>query len=216
MRGVFQGLTRRAVGLVAFESTLIVGGVIAAALARLGLDGIQGDELPITLSKAVFIAAVCQTSFYFGELYNLKVVSDRREMFIRVVQSLGITSLILGVVYFWFPGLVIGRGVFLIAAVLVVVLVIAWRLCWEWLARTVGPRERLLIIGTNAAAISLGQELHERRELGVEIVGFITAEAAVVGPAGMPSSIIGTVEEIPALVKRHNVCLLYTSPSPRD
>ena len=48
------------------------------------------------------------------------------------------TSLILGVVYFWFPGLVIGRGVFLIAAVLVVVLVIAWRLCWEWPARTVG------------------------------------------------------------------------------
>jgi sugar transferase (PEP-CTERM system associated) len=205
VRGVFQGLTRRAVGLVVFESTLIVGGVIAAALARLGIEGVSGEELPITLSKAVFIAAVCQISFYFGELYNLKVVSDRREMFIRVVQSLGITSLILGVVYFWFPGLVIGRGVFLIAAVLVVLLVIGWRLCWEWLARTVGPRERLLIIGTNAAAISLGQELHERRELGVEIVGFITAEAAIVGPAGMPSSIIGTVEEIPALVKRHNV-----------
>ncbi len=143
MRGVFQGLTRRAVGLVAFESTLIVGGVLAAALARLGLAGISGDELPITLSKAIFIAAVCQIWFYFGELYNLKVVSDRREMFIRVVQSLGITSLILGVVYFWFPGLVIGRGVFLIAAVLVVILVIGWRLCWEWLARAVGPRERL-------------------------------------------------------------------------
>ncbi len=62
-----------------------------------------------------------------------------------------------------------------------------------------------LIIGTNAAAISLGRELHERRELGVEIVGFITDGVATVAPSGMPSSIIGGVEEIPALVKRHNV-----------
>ena len=57
---------------------------------------------------------------------------------------------------------------------LVVVLVIGWRLCCELLARAVGPRERLLIIGTNAAAVMLARELHERRDLGVEIIGFIT------------------------------------------
>ena len=55
-------------------------------------------------SKALFVAAVCQTAFYLGDLYNLRIVSDRREMFIRMVQGLGITSLILGVIYFWFPG----------------------------------------------------------------------------------------------------------------
>jgi sugar transferase (PEP-CTERM system associated) len=202
---LFQGLTRRGVGLVAFEITLIVGGVIIAAWVRLGLDGLRGEGFGVILGKALLVAAVCQISFYFGELYNLKVVSDRREMFIRILQSLGVTSLLLAGLYFWFPTLVIGRGVFLITAVVVAALVIGWRLCWEWLARTVGPRERLLIIGTNAAAISLAKELHGRPELGVEITGFISADATPVGTPVLNPGVIGTVEDIPRLVKQHGV-----------
>jgi sugar transferase (PEP-CTERM system associated) len=154
----------------------------------------------------LLIAGVCQMCFYFGDLYDLRVVSDRREMFIRVVQGLGVASLILGVVYFWFPDLVIGRGVFLIAAALVVILVLAWRLCWEWLGRALGPRERLLIIGTNTPAVTLARELHERRELGVEIVGFISENNTVsVGTPVVNPRVIGTVADIPELTRTHRV-----------
>ena len=116
MIALFQGLTRRGVGLVCVRNNpdrrwrhpRRVGEAWPGrpALGRF-LDH---------LGKALLVAGVCQVSFYFGELYNLKVVADRREMFIRIVQGLGVTSLILGVLYFWFPSLVIGRGVFLIAA----------------------------------------------------------------------------------------------------
>jgi len=206
VNALFQGVTWRGVGLIVFESTLIVGAVMLAAWLRLDLEGIRQEGPALIWGKALFVAATCQLVFYFGELYNLRVVSDRREMFIRILQALGVTSLLLGVVYFWFPELVIGRGVFMIAAFLVVLLVIGWRLAWEWLARAVGPRERLLIIGTNAAAIALARELHERRELGVEIVGFVSGSRPVsLSLEGLTSGVLGTVDDIPALVGTKNV-----------
>jgi sugar transferase (PEP-CTERM system associated) len=206
VRALLQGITTRALGLIAFESTLIVGAVLFASYVRLGFDGLLSEGPRAIAGKALFIAGVCQLCFYFGDLYNLKVVSDRREMFIRIVQALGVTSLILGVLYFWFPELVIGRGVFLIAAALVVLFVIGWRVAWDWLARAVGPRERLLIIGTNPAAITLARELYNRRELGVEITGFITDNAAT--PIGTPMvnpGVIGGIEDIPELVRTRGV-----------
>jgi sugar transferase (PEP-CTERM system associated) len=206
VKALFQGFTRRIFGLIAFEHTLIVGAVLFASYARLGLDGVYSEGPRSIALKAMFIAGVCQICFYFGDLYNLKVITDRREMFIRIVQSLGVTSLILGVLYFWFPGLVIGRGVFLIAAALVVIFVIGWRLCWEWLAHAVGPRERLLIIGTNPAAVTLARELYDHRQLGIEIAGFISEDPNTpVGTSVVNPGVIGTVEDIPELVRTRNI-----------
>ena len=95
----------------------------------------------------------------------------------------------------------IGRGVFLIAAVLVILSVIGWRLIYEFLSRAIGPRERLLLVGTNSAAVALAGELHDRRvELGVEIVGFVDADPQRVGEPVINPGIIGTVSDIPSIV----------------
>ena len=40
-------------------------------------------------------------------------------------------SLVLAVLYYWIPSLIIGRGVFVIASVVVVALVAGWRLAFE-------------------------------------------------------------------------------------
>ena len=76
----------------------------------------------------------------------------------------------------------LGRGVFLIAAMFVMAAAVGWRVAFEWLSGRVGPRERLLLVGTSPAAVTLARELYERRhELGVEIVGFIDPDPAKVG-----------------------------------
>ncbi len=98
---------------------------------------------------------------------------------IRLTQALSSASLILAVLYFWFPALIIGRGVFLIAAFLVIGLVSGWRWLFEWVSGQLAPRERLLLVGTTAPAVALARELFERRhELGVEIVGFVEPDPA--------------------------------------
>jgi FlaA1/EpsC-like NDP-sugar epimerase len=206
MHVLLRRLSVRSVTLITCETVLIVSSVVLAAYVRLGdlAWGILIDEHGLV--KAVLIAAVAQTCLYYADLYDLRHLADRHELFIRIVQALASASFILAALYFWFPDLVIGRGVFLVAAFLVIVLVSGWRLTFEWLSLKVGPRERLLIIGTSVAALTLARELFERRfELGVDIVGFVDPDPAKVGTPLINPGVIGTLEDIPSIVRARNV-----------
>jgi len=122
------------------------------------------------------------------------------------VQALAAASFILAAIYYWFPDLVIGRGVFLISAAFIVTLVIGWRVAFDWLSRQLGPRERLLLVGTNAPAIALARELFARRQdLGVEIVGFVDPDPSLVGAPVINPGVIGTIEDIPSIVRARSV-----------
>jgi sugar transferase (PEP-CTERM system associated) len=156
--------------------------------------------------KALLIAGVVQACLYYADLYDLRLLSDRRELFIRILNALASASLVLAAIYFWVPELIIGRGVFMIAATLVITLVISWRIAFEWASRRVRPSERLLLVGTNAAAVDLASEIHARRhQLGVEIVGFIDPDPARVGEPVLNPGVIGAIEDIPSIVRARRV-----------
>jgi sugar transferase (PEP-CTERM system associated) len=204
-------ITVRSLGLIVCEAIVIVGAVYLAAHLRLGYtDWIQ---LEWDLPKALLIAGVTQVCLYFADLYDFRIIGDRRELFMRAVQSLGATSLILALAYYWFPDLIIGRGVFMLAAALIVTLIFGWRIAFEWANRRVGPHERLLLVGTGEGAIRLARELYERSDLGVEIVGFIDPDPARVGAPVLNPGVIGTVEDIPAIVRARGVDQVVVSLS---
>ena len=206
IRVLLHRLTGRVLVLVTFETTLIVASVGIAAYFRLGDRAweLALDEHGIL--KALIIAGVCQTCLYYADLYDLRQVADRRDLFLRMVHALATASLILAVTYFWFPSLIIGRGVFMLAAGLVALFVTSWRVAFEWVSHNVAPRERLLLVGTNDGAVTLARELFDRRrELGVEIVGFVDPDPARVGAPVLNPGVIGTIEDIPSIVRARGV-----------
>jgi sugar transferase (PEP-CTERM system associated) len=206
IRLLAQRFTGRSTALIAFETMLIVSAVTVAAYVRLGEFTWQVLRYEGGFGKALLIAVVAQICLYYAELYDLRIVADRRELFVRIVQALGAASFILAAIYYWFPDLVMGRGVFMIASVLVLALVVGWRVAFEWLTRQVGPRERLLLVGTSHAAVVLARELYERRqELGVEIVGFVDSDPAMIGEPVINPGVIGTIEDIPSIVRARSV-----------
>jgi sugar transferase (PEP-CTERM system associated) len=193
--------------LIACETVLIIGAIAISAYLRLGLQGWASLFFENGgFVKALLITAICQLSLYYCDLYDLRTAGDRRDVFVRLLQALGSASIILAVLYFWFPSLIIGRGVFLWACGMVIVLVVGWRLAFDWLSSHAAPSERLLIVGTSAAAMSLARELFERRrELGVEIVGFVEPEPRSGGGPVFYPDVIGTVEDIPSIVRARAV-----------
>jgi sugar transferase (PEP-CTERM system associated) len=206
MKALSINLTRRSLALVLFETVLIVLAVALGAFLRLGSEAWTLLFQERGLEKALLIAFVCQTCLYYSDLYELRVASDRRELFIRIVQALSVASFLLGAIYFWAPSVVIGRGVFMASSALVILFVSGWRLVFEWLSRRVGPRERLLLVGTGPAAVGLARELFERRqELGVEIVGFVDPDPARMGAPVLNPGVIGTIEDIPSIVRARSV-----------
>jgi sugar transferase (PEP-CTERM system associated) len=192
----------RPIVLILGETALLVSAVVGAAWLRLGewawplVDGWDGGF------RVLLIVAAVQVCLHYVDLYDLRSIVDTRDLLVRLFQALGAAALILAAAYFWFPDWIIGRGVFLVAAGLVVTLVVAWRLAFAWLTKHASPRERLLLVGTSPAAVALTRELHDRRqELGVEIIGFVDPDPARVGQPLFNPGIVGTIDDIPALVR---------------
>lgn len=192
--------------LIGVEHSLIVLSVVIAAAMRLGYPDVVVVTPGGVLWRAVLIASVLQVCLHYADLYELRTLADRRDLFIRLLRALGAASVILALLYYWIPSLVIGRGVFVIASLFIVGLVVGWRVAFEWLSLKLAPAERLLIVGTNSAAVDLARELFERRqELGVELVGFVDTDPSRVGMSLINPGVLGTVGEIPAIVRERRV-----------
>ena len=197
-------LTVRSLTLVGFETLLIVLAIAVAAFLRLGTWDLLSTGQGI--AQIVIVAVITQACLYYADLYNLRVVADRRELIISLIQALGTASLILAALYYWFPMLIIGRGVFMIAASITIVVAVGWRLLFEWTSGRMRPRERLLIVGTSPASVELARELYERRhEVGVDIVGFVDPDPARIGAPVLNPGVIGVVDDIPAIVRQRKV-----------
>ena len=196
----------RPIVLVAGESVLLVAAVAISSFLRLGdlawltFAGIDG------IAKVLMVVGVCQLCLYYSDLYESRNLTDPRDLLIRLCQAIGSAALILAAVYFWWPDWIIGRGVFLISVVFMISLAVFWRALFAWLTQRVAPRERLLLVGTNSAAIALARELFDRRQqLGVEIVGFIDPDPSMIGAPIINPGVVGAIEDIPLLVSRLNV-----------
>src|SRR5690606_37854053 len=172
-RLVARSVGPRRIALVFVEHAVIVLSVVAAAVLRLGIPDQPVAEFVQWAGRAVVVAAILQLCLYYCDLYDLRTLSDRRDLLTGLMRALGAASVMLAILYYWLPDLIIGRGVFALATVLIIMLVAGWRIAFEWLSLRGEPAERLLIAGTGSAAVTLARELFERRsELGVEIVGF--------------------------------------------
>src|SRR5688572_15489080 len=199
-------LTVRSVTLVAFETVLIVLAIASAAFVRFGERAPEFVFAGNGLFKFFLVAVVLQGCLYYADLYDVRKLADRQELFVRLVQALAASSFLLAGLYYALPSLVIGRGVIVIAALLLVTLIPGWRLLFEWLSRNMRPRERLLLVGTGRASVDLARELFERRhELGVEIVGFIDPDPARMGAPVINPGVVGTIEDIPSIVRARHV-----------
>ena len=195
-KGLIQAAHWRLSTLIVSETALIAGTIWVAAYARIGAAA-SPFAAPHVLPKALLAACVCQICLYYSDLYDdPRAGGDHSELLVRTVQALGMTLLVLAVMYMWFPVLTIGSGVIAPGVTFAAAGVIAWRITFTWLTRQVGPTQRLLLVGLNASGASLARELHAREELGVDIIGYVG-----VGDVAFPGLLprLGTVEEFAAV-----------------
>src|SRR4051795_9133243 len=202
-KGLIQAAHWRLSTLIVSETALIAAAISATAFARLDPDGwlfTAADIVP----KALLATCVCQLCLYYSDLYDdPRAGGDNSALLIRTLQALGMTLLVLAVLYGLYPALTIGRGVIGPGVTFAAAAVIAWRITFGWLTRQVGPRERLLLVGMKPAALALARELRQNEELGVEIVGYVD-----VSPHSSPSGLLpllGTIEDVPPIVRARQV-----------
>jgi sugar transferase (PEP-CTERM system associated) len=183
------------------ESFFIWGLVLGAFFLRF-----QGQDAGIfysehILSKSLLVVLVVQISLYYFDLYAQINYLKTIEIVARLLQALSVASIILACLYFLFPALLLGRGVFFILAIMMVSFFI-WRLGYFYLVRARGLNQKVLIIGSGGMAKTIAEKTSEKRDSGFSVIGFISDDPAEVGRPPVNPSVIGDYSMLRELVER--------------
>jgi sugar transferase (PEP-CTERM system associated) len=147
---------------------------VGASVARLGRS-----DATVMLSyeqgflKILVVSAAFVTCMYYFDLYDSSILSNRREILTRLIQVLGTVCILLAILYYIYPPLELGRGIFAIGLSLVAIILLLWRRLFLAINSQPEFAERALLFGDGPLAAPLMHELESRPELGLRIVGHI-------------------------------------------
>ena len=102
--------------------------------------------------KIIVITSICQICFYYNELYNMQIGLKFKELTIRILQSLGISSMLLGLLYVLFPGLILETKVFALSVFFVIIFIVSWRLVYSIIFHLRFFKKNIIILGSNSLA----------------------------------------------------------------
>ena len=147
--------------------------------------GFSGSEYQLNENngwlKIALASFVCLLILYFYDLYDYMVMTNRRELMLRLVQALGIAWALLALMFYFVPPLLIGRGVSVISVPLVLVLLLGWRIFIHLLTGHPDIGEKILVVGTGKTAMDTAEAVWQRRDAGYRIVGFVSENGAKPG-----------------------------------
>lgn len=169
--------------LLVTENLLIVAAIVLVVSLRLGGADVSVLTYPVLIGKVLFITMICQGCFYYADIYDLRKIGSKMEMFTRLLQALGAASLVLAFLFYSFPGLRMGGGIVELSIFAIILIILTWRLAVERLNISYGAGERVLLVGSGATVHQLAREMRNRTDLPLEIIGLVIEDAL----AGQPS-----------------------------
>ena len=163
------------------DGFLILLSILIGAYLRFWGNGLHIFEGEYMIWKMVLIIFVIELIFYYFDLYDARLYRERKATGITIIGSLGASSIVLAVIYYLFPFLALGRGIFAISLFLILLLTFLWRQLYGLISKARTFKERILIIGTGEMAKKIKEELIENGHDGFEIVGFVDESRDKIG-----------------------------------
>jgi sugar transferase (PEP-CTERM system associated) len=195
--------------LVVTDSLLIATGLVLATIARFSVSdyGPVVDYLAsrVTLFRFILAVAVCDVSFYFNDLYDLRPLANRSEFLVRLLRGFGLACLVLAVCYYFLPNLGFGRGIIVLAAPAILALTLGWRLLWDQNSHSLASAERMLVMGTGPTGISLVRDIIRHPELQLKVVGFLDEKGENIGKSLVNPGIIGATADVETIVQKEKI-----------
>jgi sugar transferase (PEP-CTERM system associated) len=198
---------RRSLILALSESLIFLLALVSATVLRFFDLSVARDYFshPQTWLRFALITLICQLSLYYNDLYEVRVASTRGVKLVRALAAMGIALLALSLLYYVFPIVRMERGIAVLAAILAVAFLVAWRLMLEKARIFSRPLERILVLGTGQNGTSLAAEILRRPELQYKVVGFLDETGSAMASTLVTPGIIGAVSEVDEIAAREHV-----------
>lgn len=156
-------------------------------------------------SKIALVAIVCALCLYFNDLYDFRVVRRRADLLVHTMQALGAACIILSLTYFLFPDSSLGRGIAVTSAPLSLALLMSWRLSANATNLLAKGNERVLVVGTGDAGISLVRHILDHPEYNMKVVGFLDEKGQDIGKSLVNPKVVGAVAELEEITAREKI-----------
>ncbi len=190
-------------GLVVLETFGLVGCVLLAYYLRLGQSPLRSSSHMI--GKALLMAFIFQIFLHLRDVYESPKARSTIAFAGRLGEALLIASAVLWSLYFFFPGLEVGRGVFAGSFLFILAFLVGWHLALRSYFVTRAPRSNVLVLGTGRLARELVSETLKKPQLGIGIQGFVSDDPELVGVSIMNPCVVGLYEDLPDLVAKYRV-----------
>jgi sugar transferase (PEP-CTERM system associated) len=210
-----QAVPKRLLLLVLVDSIFITIALAVAMYFRSSEEGWTADFGYHTVERFLVVILVCELTLYFNDLYLFEVVRRLSSLITHVVNALGITCLILAILYYVAPSLQMGRGTTLVAAPMILALILSWRLSLHASGLLARSSQRVLIVGTGALGVSLSREIVAHPEFNLKVVGFLDERCPHREEALGGRKVIGCVAQLEEIAAREKINQVVVSLSDR-
>jgi len=166
---------RRSLVLLAGEAVIVCASFLLAAVIRFGHDSYWALNQENGFYKILGVTGLVLLCLHYSDLYNLQRLRSHTETCLQLLTVLGILSLLMAALGYLFPNLMVGRGVFLGGFLILALGLFAWRSAYTSLLRGPYLCQRVYVLGAGERANRLVETLRQRKDLGMEVVGWAGA-----------------------------------------
>jgi exopolysaccharide biosynthesis polyprenyl glycosylphosphotransferase len=138
-------------------------------------------------------------AFYYNDLYDLRVVRSFSLFASRLLQSFGVALILLAGFYTAFPNTRLGEGAFVSSLIVSAGLLVPLRALGYTIMRRRAFADRVLILGTGAAARRVIEEIESRPNFRYAIVG-VVAEGHETDASGLSYPVLGPLERLDKII----------------
>jgi sugar transferase (PEP-CTERM system associated) len=157
--------------LLAGEAFVVSASFLAAVLIQFGPDSYIVLNYESGLYKILFVTVGALLSAYYFDLYVPKQLMFNGETYFRLLLVLGLLSFVLAAIGYMAPGFMLGKNVFIIGLVILTFALLLWRSLYLWLIHLPYLCQRVYVLGSGEQAAKVVTAIHDRRDLGMEVVG---------------------------------------------
>ena len=150
-----------------FEGIIIFGSVLLSTVILTYSDSLLFDLLLVL--RIALVTVICQTCLYYNDLYDFSIASSYSEMGIRLFQALGITSIALAFVYFFFPLVIIDQDVFILSLLFLLVFIVGWRIGYIHILNRGIFNENIVLLGSGGLAKDIYTEIIQNIDCGYTV-----------------------------------------------
>jgi sugar transferase (PEP-CTERM system associated) len=163
----------RTIVLLLCEAVIVSGSFLLATFMIMGpLNASIALNYEYGALKIVALTVMTLLFSYYFDLYEPQRISERWEIYFRLLLVLGFLSFLLSAVVYFFPSVDIAHYVLVLGLMFLTMGLLVWRSCYEWIIGQKVFRERVYVLGAGERAQMIVNMLRERRDAGMEVVGY--------------------------------------------